>query len=121
MDDISLGKVVWMDVTDPQGNEVGEHAVLILITKKEHLEGKPLKGVVVSTKLNWAQKDRRVEMPYSPGFRHIKTGFSERCAAMCDWIVDIDLSHINSWGGHVGKKWMDEIALKILAKLSTQS
>src|SRR5687767_13250015 len=97
-----------MDVTDPQGNEAGEHGVIILSTTADYLAGKPLKGVVVSKRLHWAKPNRRVEVPWEPG-GHPKTGFSVRCAAMCDWKVTIDLNHINSYGGHVSTKYTDKI------------
>ncbi len=113
-DDIRIGQIVWMDVTDPQGNPAGEHAVVILTSNEECAAGKPIKGVVVSSKLGKTAQDREAEvfLPYSKTGRHPITGFDKKCAAKCKWRVVIQREHINRYGGFVGKKYTEEIITK---------
>ncbi len=112
MDDIARGRVIWLDVTDPQGNAAGEHAAVILTTKDEYEAGKPIIAVVISSKLHHAPKDRMVMLPWQRG-GHPRTGLSMRCAAMCDWLVTVNEDHINSYGGRVFGKWLEEIIIKV--------
>jgi hypothetical protein len=67
VDRITRGRIIWLDVTDPQGIPVGDHAAVILTTKAESESGEPLKAVVISSKLQHAAKERIVELPWSRG------------------------------------------------------
>lgn len=120
-DEIRLGKIVWVDATDPQGNPAGEHAVVILTSKNEYAAGEPIKGVVVSSKLGKTADDRKYEvlLPYLNGRRHPLTSFDKKCAAKCNWRLTVQEHHISRYGGFVGKKYLDKI-IAIIEK-STQS
>ncbi|MFO0965479.1 MAG: type II toxin-antitoxin system PemK/MazF family toxin [Gemmataceae bacterium] len=97
MRDIRLGRLIWTDVVDPQGNPAGEHAAIVLTAKEEHEAGKPIRAVVVSSKLTYAPKEWMVEMPSDPK-GHPQTKFRVECAAMCHWIVEVDETRINKYG-----------------------
>ena len=112
MDEIALGRVIWLDVTDPQGNPAGEHAAVILTTKDEYEAGEAIKAVVISSKLHHAAKDRMVELPWSRG-RHVYTGLSKRSAAICDWVVNVRKDHIREYAGRIYGKWLHEILAKV--------
>jgi mRNA-degrading endonuclease toxin of MazEF toxin-antitoxin module len=112
VDRITRGRVIWLDVTDPRGIPVGDHAAVILTTKAESESGELLKAVVISSKLQHAAKERMVELPWSRG-GHPRTGLSKRSAAMCDWIVTVNEDHIRKYGGLVSGKLLDQIVALI--------
>ena len=51
VDKPDLGRLIWADVDDPQGEPAGEHAVIILTTNDEFEAGAPIIGIVVSSKV----------------------------------------------------------------------
>jgi hypothetical protein len=104
--------VIWLDVTDPQGTPVGDHAAVILTTNAEYESGAPIRAVVISSKLQHAAKDRMVELPWSRG-GHPRTGLSKQSAAMCDRIVTVNEDHVRKFGGLVSGKLLDQIVALI--------
>jgi hypothetical protein len=73
VDQPDLGKLVWADVVDPQSNPAGEHAAIILTSKHEHAAGKPIKVVVVSSRLTYAAKECMVMMPWATAIASTET------------------------------------------------
>jgi len=101
VDEPELGKVVLLrNVVDPQGNQAGKHYAIILTSKDEYAAGKPLRAVVVSSKLGYTAKECMVMMPWARP-KHPQTGFSEKCAAICCWIVQIQETDIIQYGKYI--------------------
>jgi hypothetical protein len=104
------GRIIWTDVTDRRGRNVGEHACIIIAPAKQ---GKPIKAIVVSSNLNISLAEYMVEMPWAKG-RHPQTGFDKPCAAMCDWEVDVDVGDINKYGGLIYGPVFDDIVSRVM-------
>lgn len=119
VDDLGYGRIIWLDVTDPQGNPAGEHAAVILTTTAERNSGQPIKAVVISSKFHGLPKDDIVEVPWQRG-GHIHTGLSKPSAAICSWKIKVeDVAHIRKRKGKIPDKWLLQIAEK--AKKSTRN
>jgi hypothetical protein len=120
VDDLGYGRMIWLDVTDPQGKPAGEHAAVILTTKAERDAGHPIKAIVISSKKKYTTTDRRVSIPHAQG-RHIYTNLDKESWAICDWEITVDTSKINRRKGRIPDKYLYQIVECRKRNPSTQS
>jgi mRNA-degrading endonuclease toxin of MazEF toxin-antitoxin module len=106
------GRIVWVEITDPQGqNPKCRPAVILTATENIHANG-DVWVVGVSTQIDAAPADVCVELPWDRK-RHPRTGLKERCAAVCTWLKKVGLADIKEYAGTVPGKQMLEILRKV--------
>src|SRR5262249_14283582 len=87
------GRIVWVDLPDPQGRNPKRRPVAILTATEEIEPGEPLVGVAISTTIDPSSSGAHVELPWHREVR-AKTGLKQRSVAVCNWLVAFDVSAI---------------------------
>src|SRR5271168_844906 len=94
------GRIVWAEITDPQGrNPKCRPAVIVTGTAEIDPEGE-VWVVAISTQIDAAPAEDQVALPWHAQ-RHPKTGLNERCAAVCTWMRRIRVADIQGFAGVV--------------------
>jgi len=112
------GRIVWVEITDPQGeNPKCRPAVIITPTEAIRPDEPDCEVWVlgVTTRTEDTSAELAVELPWAPDRRHPKTGLSERCAVVCNWWKRIRLGSIREYAGVVPGRQL----LEILGKVKT--
>jgi len=81
---LGRGRIVLVEVTDPQGHNKKPCPVVVVTAAEEIREGSPLVGVAVSTTFPHPVPEDCVELPYDPTGKS-KTGLRRRSVAVCSW------------------------------------
>ncbi|MFL5241914.1 MAG: type II toxin-antitoxin system PemK/MazF family toxin [Gemmataceae bacterium] len=98
------GRIVWVELPDPQGRNPRRRPVVILTSNEEIQSGESLVGVAISTTFDPSHSEEQVELPWHRA-GHPRTGLNKRCAAQCKWLIEFEESSIEEYGGVVpGKK-----------------
>jgi mRNA-degrading endonuclease toxin of MazEF toxin-antitoxin module len=115
MTPLEQGRIVWVELFDPQGRNPKVRPAVIVTSTPEI----PLDGIVVvvaiSTQLDSAPDDVCVEIPWHRD-GHPRTKLNARNVAICTWAVPIEVVSIVNTGGRVPLKQMTQI-LSILLRL----
>lgn len=92
--------MIWLKkVIDPQGVLKGPHAAVVLTSKEELAQGKPLRAVVISSQLRGLREDQMVRLRHMSGPRgHPQTGLNKPSAAIGHWRVDVPDTDIDKTG-----------------------
>jgi mRNA-degrading endonuclease toxin of MazEF toxin-antitoxin module len=108
----SYGRIVWVEINDPQGRSPkGRPAVIISKDDTITPEG-DVWVVGVSTQLDAAPPETQVELQYDP--RGVsRTQLREKCAAVCTWVLKVPVASIQSYAGIVPGRQMIAIAAKL--------
>lgn len=114
MDSPAVGRIIWGDFLDPQGNLAGPHRAVIISSNEDIRDGKPIRVIVISSAFHLAKPEDRVELPYlqCPG-GHVHTKLTKKCAAMCRWMPAIEQGDIADYGGWVRGKWLVQILKRV--------
>ena len=108
----SFGRIVWVELLDPQGrNPKCRPAVIITQTDEITPDGE-IRVVGISTSLHAAPPEVQVPLQYDPRGA-CRTGLREECAAVCTWVARIPVATIRDFGGTVPGKTMHEIGEKV--------
>ena len=108
----SFGRIVWVELLDPQGrNPKCRPAVIITQTDEITPDGE-IRVVGISTSLHAAPPEVQVPLQYDPRGA-CRTGLREECAAVCTWVARIPVATIRDFGGTVSGKTMHEIGEKV--------
>ena len=110
MADLCRGRIVWVELPDPQGhNPKCRPAVIVTPTDDIRPDG-DLWVVAISTQLDAAPANAQVELPWKRG-GHPRTKLKERCAAICSWMVKVTADSIKESAGVVpGRQLLDILA-----------
>lgn len=101
MGDLTIGRMIWLkQVMDPQGDLKGPHAAIVLTSKDELNQGKPIKAVVISSQLHGLSEDQMVRLRHQRG-GHPQTGLNRPSAAIGHWVVDVPNGDIDKVGSLV--------------------
>ena len=85
MSQLSRGRIVWVELLDPQGrNPKCRPAVIVTPDADIRADGE-VWIVAISTQLDEAAAEDQVELPWDRR-GHPRTGLRERCAAVCTWM-----------------------------------
>ena len=114
---LEYGRIVKAQVIDPQGHQTEPHFVAIITETSEITPGVPIIVVVITGTLphRFIDTDEYVPLPYQtpPRLPHPETKLYKKCAAKCDWVVQVMEDHIVTFGGTVPPKHMRLIMEKI--------
>ena len=115
MADIERGRIVWLtNVIDSQGKPTEDHRGIILTTNADHEAGKPIRVVMISSKMNYSLPNRMVKLKYlkKPG-GHPQTGLDRPSAVICDWTPIIKEDDITSYGNKIYGSLLEVIIEKV--------
>src|SRR5690348_14652717 len=107
MSGLCRGRIVWVELADPQGRNPKCRPALIVTANEDIREDGEVWVVGISTQLDAAPADVQVELPWHRN-RHPRTGLKERCAAVCTWLVKVGVRSIQECTGTVpGRQLLD--------------
>lgn len=112
MSPLRRGRIVWVELLDPQGrNPTCRPAVIVTPDADIQADG----GVWVvasSTQLHEAPAEVQVELPWHHR-GHPRTGLRERCAAVCTWMEKVNVAAIQGFAGMVPGRQLLDIEARI--------
>lgn len=112
MSQFCRGRIVWVQLPDPQGrNPKRRPAVIVTPDAELRLDGEAW-VVAISTQLDAAPAEDQVELPWDPR-RHPRTGLKERCAAVCTWMEKVKVASIEEYAGTVPGRQLLDILTRI--------
>ena len=82
------GRIVWVEITDPQGVNPKCRPAVIVTPTEEIQPDADLLVVAISTQLQNAPPEATVELPWDRK-GHPKTGLKVRCVAVCTWLAKV--------------------------------
>jgi mRNA-degrading endonuclease toxin of MazEF toxin-antitoxin module len=101
------GRIVWVELTDPQGRNRKRRPAVIVTPDSDIRADGEVWVVSVSTQLTEAPAEVQVELPWDRR-GHPRTGLKERCAAVCTWMVKVSVADIQGFAGTVpGRQLLD--------------
>lgn len=108
---LELGRIVWADVADPNGNVKQRPAVVVSATETIR-PGSPIRVVAVTSRVSELLPADYVLLPWHPQ-RHPRTGLNRRSAAVCNWVCTIMPDDVKDLAGVVPGECLFEILSKI--------
>jgi len=109
----SQGQIIWANVYDPQGRNPKDRPLLVVSNTSEIAEEAPFWCVAISHTLPPTLPDHWILLPFSNTGPHPETGLKKKCAAVCDWPVQIRPQDIKSVVGSAPPKHLNKILEKI--------
>src|SRR6266581_7796063 len=96
---LRAGQVVWAEIADANG--IRKERPAIIVTPDERITDTGSVDVVaVTTRLAQPLPEDHVLLPWHPQ-GHPRTGLKRKCAAVCSWMVRMNVSDIESIAGRV--------------------
>lgn len=89
------GRIVFVEVPDPQGQNIKVRPAVIISETSEIKPGESIVCVAVTGELPKKLTGEWVLLPYSNG-GHPRTGLKKKCAAMCSWLIEITEDQIRA-------------------------
>ena len=100
MSQLCRGRIVWVELLDPQGrNPTCRPAVIVTPDAEIRADGE-VWVVAVSRKIHEAPAEVQVKLPWDRR-GHPRTGLKEECAAGCTWMEKVSVSSIQGYAGVV--------------------
>ena len=108
--------VIVIDLLDPQGRNPKDRPCVIVSSPERIAAGGPLEVVAITTSPSPDPLPfDHVRLPWQvPGETRCRTGLDKPNAAICSWLVEIELSRIARIIGHVPIKPMFKINAALL-------
>ncbi len=96
------GRIVLVEVNDPQSRNAKTRPAVIVSENDEIIAGRGIFCVAITGTL---PDDLPVDCILIPYHRngHPRTGLKKRCAAMCNWLFEIEETQIKKYLGAVPK------------------
>jgi mRNA-degrading endonuclease toxin of MazEF toxin-antitoxin module len=106
------GRVVWVELLDPQGRNRKCRPAVIVTPDTDIREDGEVWVVAISTQLAEAPAEAQVELPWDRR-GHPRTGLKERCAAVCTWMEKVRVASIQGSAGTVPGRQLLDILTRI--------
>lgn len=120
MSKLCRGRIVWVELLDPQGRN-GKSRPAVIVTPDEDIRADgPIWVVAISTQTDAAPIEVQVELPWHRA-GHPKTGLKERCAAVCTSMEKVDVASIQECVGVVPGRQLLDILTRLKLPDSTQA
>lgn len=101
------GRIVWVELLDPQGRNPKCRPAVIVTPDAEFQPDGEVWVVAISSQLDAAPAEDQVELPWDRR-GHPRTGLKERCAAVCTWMEKVSVASIQQSAGVVpGRQLLD--------------
>ncbi|HEV2949813.1 MAG TPA: type II toxin-antitoxin system PemK/MazF family toxin [Gemmataceae bacterium] len=112
MSQLCRGRIVWVELLDPQGRNPNCRPAIIVTPDDDIREDGEVWVVAISTQLNQAPAEVQVELPWHRS-GHPRTKLKERCAAICTWLEKVSVANIRGLAGTVPGRQLLEILTRI--------
>jgi mRNA-degrading endonuclease toxin of MazEF toxin-antitoxin module len=106
------GRIVWVELTDPQGRNRKRRPAVIVTPDSDIRADGEVWVVGISTQLAEAPAEVQVELSWDR-LGHSRTGLRERCAAVCTWMEKVRVADIHGFAGTVPGRQLLEIQTRI--------
>jgi mRNA-degrading endonuclease toxin of MazEF toxin-antitoxin module len=106
------GRIVWVTVCDPNGENLKERPAVIIAATAEIQPNRPIAAVAITGALADPLSSDCVELPWHRN-KHPRTGLKKRCAARCRWLIAVNPNDIKEYAGIVPVSKMLEILARI--------
>ena len=106
------GRIVWVEIVDPQGRNPKLRPAVIVSATEAIQEGGQVWCVAVSSQLDEAPAEEQVELPWHRD-GHPRTQLRQRCAAVCSWLVPVSLDAIRQYAGTVPGRQLNQILQRV--------
>src|SRR5437870_275226 len=100
MPQLCRGRIVWVELFDPQGRNRKSRPAVIVTSDVDIRDDGEVWVVAISSQLNESPAEVQVELPWHPR-KHPRTGLRERCAAVCTWMEKVPGASIQESAGTV--------------------
>jgi mRNA-degrading endonuclease toxin of MazEF toxin-antitoxin module len=97
---LQQGRIVWATIRDPNGENPKERPAVIVTATEEIHPDQPFVAVAITGTLPRPLPPEYVELPWHRS-GHPRTGLKKRCAAVCTWLLALQASDIQGYGGIV--------------------
>ena len=94
MSPLCRGRIVWVELIDPQGRNRKRRPAVIVTPDSDIRDDGEVWVVGISTQLAESPAEVQVELPWDRR-GHSRTGLKERCAAVCTWMVKVRMADIH--------------------------
>jgi mRNA-degrading endonuclease toxin of MazEF toxin-antitoxin module len=108
----SRGRIVWVEIVDPQGKSPKCRPAAILSTPEQIAKNEELRVVAISTQLDAAPAEACVPLPWRRDGK-AQPGLTQPSVAVCNWLVEIHANEIKGFAGTIPSKALIEILKKI--------
>lgn len=109
---LQQGRIVWVTVCDPNGENPKERPAVIITATEEIQLDQPIVAVAITGTLENPLPPECVELPWHRN-KHPRTGLKKRCAAQCHWLITMNQDDIKEYAGIVPETKMIEILARI--------
>lgn len=109
---LQQGSIIWATVADSAGRNAKRRPAVVVTPTAEIKAGEPMVAVAATSSFDASLPPNLVELPWHRS-RHPRTGLSRRCAAVCDWLLEIDPSRVEAIGGVVPSAVLAEILARL--------
>lgn len=110
MPQLCRGRIVWVELLDPQGRNPKCRPAVIVTPDEEIQTDGEVWVVAISTQLDEAPAEAQVQLPWDRR-GHPRTGLKERSAAVCTWMEKVSVAQIQECAGIVpGRQLLDVLA-----------
>ncbi len=107
MSPLCRGRIVWVELPDPQGRNPKCRPAVIVTPDAEIQPDGEVWVVAISSQRQAAPAEDQVELPWDRR-GHPRTGLKERCAAVCTWMEKVSVASIQEYAGIVpGRQLLD--------------
>jgi mRNA-degrading endonuclease toxin of MazEF toxin-antitoxin module len=106
------GRIVWVELLDPQGRNRKCRPAVIVTPDAEIQPDGEVWVVAISSQLDAAPAEDQVELPWDRR-GHPKTKLKERCAAVCSWMIKVNVASIQECAGIVPSRQLLDILSRI--------
>lgn len=107
MSSLCRGRIVWVELLDPQDRNRKCRPAVIVTPDADIWDDGEVWLVAISTQLDASPAEVQVELPWDRR-GHPRTGLRERCAAVCTWMVKVNVADIQECAGIVpGRQLLD--------------
>lgn len=112
MSSLCCGRIVWVEILDPQGRNRKCRPAAIVSPEADIQPDGEIWVVAISTQLDAAPEEEQVKLPWEPR-GHPRTHLKERCAAVCTWMEKVKVSSIREVAGMVPGRQLLDILTRI--------
>ncbi len=108
------GRIVWVEIADPQSRNPKRRPAVILNRTADIAQDTLLEVVGITTRLPRPLPPDHVLLPWARG-KHPRTGLSAPCAAVCTWLAVVEPSRVLECAGLVPSKQLEQILIRVAA------
>ena len=112
MPPLQQGRIVWVEIHDPAGRNPKLRPAVVLSQMDSLPAGEPFVAVAVTSTLPDPLTPFMVELPWHRK-GHPRTRLNRRCAAVCNWLLEITVGQVRDTAGIVPDPQLNDILQRV--------